>query len=65
MTVWKYEKNHTMQMRLLSLAFIFLFIIFVLIGRLFYLQIFDIYEKNMVPPVFFLGASVRSHINAG
>ena len=39
MSVWKYEKNHKMQTRLLLLATGFLFIIFVLLIRLFYLQI--------------------------
>ena len=37
--VWKYEKNHLMQIRLIALAGMFFFIIFVLILRLFYLQI--------------------------
>ena len=54
MTVWKYEKNHTIQKRLLALSFFFLFLIFVLISRLFYLQILQgdkfllLAEKNRV-----------------
>ena len=39
MSVWKYEKNHVMQTRLITVSVFFLFLIFVLIGRLFYLQI--------------------------
>ena len=39
MSVWKYEKSHTMQKRLMVLSGSFLFIILVLLARLFYLQI--------------------------
>ena len=39
MSVWKYEKNHTIQKRLIVLSGCFLGIIFVLLIRLFYLQI--------------------------
>lgn len=39
MSVWKYEKIHTIQKRLIVLASFFLFLIFVLLARLFYLQI--------------------------
>ena len=52
--VWKYEKNHTMQMRLIALTTLFLFIIFILIMRLFYLQILQgdkfllLAEKNRI-----------------
>ena len=54
MTVWKYEKNHTMQKRLLTLSVFFLCLIFILIGRLFYLQILQgdkfllLAEKNRI-----------------
>ena len=39
MSVWKYEKIHAIQKRLIVLASFFLFLIFVLLARLFYLQI--------------------------
>ena len=39
MSVWKYEKNHTIQKRLIVLSVSFLCVIFVLLSRLFYLQI--------------------------
>ena len=39
MSVWKYEKTHTIQKRLIALSGGFLFIIFILLMRLFYLQI--------------------------
>ena len=39
MSVWKYEKNHTIQKRLVCLSSLFLLFIFVLLIRLFYLQI--------------------------
>ena len=39
MSVWKYEKNHTIQKRLITLSVCFLGIILILLMRLFYLQI--------------------------
>lgn len=39
MTIWKYEKNHLFSTRLIILGLFFIILWFVLLGRLFYLQI--------------------------
>ena len=39
MSIWKYEKAHIMGHRIMGLIVLFLILGFVLIGRLFYLQV--------------------------
>ena len=41
MIIWRYQKAQSFTHRMIALGFIFLFVCFVLIGRLFYLQIFQ------------------------
>ncbi len=54
MSVWKYEKTHTIQKRLMALSGVFLCVVFVLLARLFFLQILQgekfllLAEKNRI-----------------
>lgn len=41
MIIWRLQKAQSFTHRMIALGFIFLFVCFVLIGRLFYLQIFQ------------------------
>ncbi len=54
MSVWKYEKSRVMTLRMLGIAFSFVVIGFIILGRLFYLQVLQgekyllLAEKNRI-----------------
>lgn len=54
MSVWKYEKSRVMTIRMLGIAFFFIFIGIIILGRLFYLQVLQgekyllLAEKNRI-----------------